>query len=200
MNCTACGAPIEAGAEKCPYCGVMTPYGEKVFAERKEHERQEEQRRKSENAPCMAYASWLFVPAVYVLTFGYYAPYWYVSRAASLNKLYSETKMNLLLPVIYAVMCVAFFFLPSSFAALGLTDEQGTLIFGVLMFAVPIMSMVLALRVRRILQEHAGRYIERSEVIRKIAPSGIMLFLFGPAYLQYSVNRMIAMKILAPKL
>ena len=58
----------------------------------------------------------------------------------------------------------------------------------------------LAFRVRDILQAHASQYMEKAVAVRTIAPSSGMLLLFGPAYLQSQINKMIAMELLTPKI
>ena len=62
----------------------------------------------------------------------------------------------------------------------------------------PVMSTWLAFRVRRILRDYAEKYIDMYEAENITAPSGLALFVFGPLYLQYSINRMIDANIFAP--
>ncbi|MBQ9581713.1 MAG: hypothetical protein IJR21_05010 [Synergistaceae bacterium] len=58
----------------------------------------------------------------------------------------------------------------------------------------------LAFKIRVILQNYASKYLDKAVAVQSIAPSGVLLFLFGAAYLQTQINKMIGMEILAPKI
>lgn len=68
MKCNACGAPIDAGDEKCPYCGTLTQYGEEKFREHQKIERENERKRALENLPAMKFVSNAFIPLLYIFT------------------------------------------------------------------------------------------------------------------------------------
>ena len=55
----------------------------------------------------------------------------------------------------------------------------------------PVMSACMAFRVRKILRDYAEKYIDMCEAEKIAAPSGLALFIFGPIYLHYAINRMI---------
>ncbi|MBQ3402071.1 MAG: DUF4234 domain-containing protein [Synergistaceae bacterium] len=201
MNCSGCGAPLEAGAEVCPYCGKMTAYGEEKFREREEHRHEDEKRKEYENLPQMKYVADAFIPVLYIFTLGLYSPYWYAVRMKSINGLNSEAKLPAWLAGAFALVMMAVFLVPSPYDAdMNVTDENLQYISNVILSCVILLSGYIAYTVRRVFQEHASHYMERNTAIQSIAPSNVMLFLFGAAYLQYSVNRMIKMKILAPKI
>ena len=63
-----------------------------------------------------------------------------------------------------------------------------------------VVSVYLAFAVRNILQAYAAKFMDKNIAVGSVAPSSIMLVLFGPLYLQHSVNRLIGMKLLAPKI
>ena len=84
--------------------------------------------------------------------------------------------------------------------ALGLSEENVQDCFNLLSLAAFILSIWLSFKARSILQLYASRYLEKSVAVLSIAPSGLMIFLFGPLYLQGQINRMIAMELLNPDL
>ena len=72
-------------------------------------------------------------------------------------------------------------FLPVGHESIGLAETPAKILFAVSSMLAYVMSVQLALRAQKILQER----------VPENAPSVWMLALFGPLYLQYSVNRMI---------
>ncbi len=221
MNCTSCGAPISSDEEKCSYCGTITPYGEKMNeARRKERLRQERQEHEAEELRRKAaqesdfkrqerlsrakfkYVPVLFVIVFYALTGMLYGPYWYISRASSLNNL-SESggkKLSKWLCVFYAVLCVAVFMFPSQAEEYGIsaTDDASNYWVFALVFAV-VLSVWLAFRTRTILNEYAGGF-KNNIFGLPFDPFSILLFIAGPLYLQFEVNRMIKRGLLSPKI
>ena len=196
MNCSGCGAPLELTDEKCQYCGKITPYGEKMFKERKKKEKQLE----LENMPAMKYASITAIAFLYVITFGYYSPYWFASRANSLNGLNSETKFPTWAAWLYLALSFAVFMLPSEYETFGLDDETGNNVLSVLMLALMIFSVCLSLIARKILRQYASSFSGRDIAVQSIAPSIIMILICGPVYVQFHVNKLIKSKLLAPKI
>ncbi len=201
MKCKACGAPIEAIDEKCPYCGTMTQYGEDKFREREKQKQEDERRKELDNLPPMKYVSGTFIPVLYVFTLGLWSPYWYAMRMKHLNSLDTDSKLPAWAVGIFALLCAAMFILPSyDLTEYGLSAEMSEAVYNTVVGCVMVLSGWLAFITRRILQEHAAKFMDRTAAIHTIAPSNVMLILFGPAYLQYSVNRMIFMKMFAPKI
>ena len=83
---------------------------------------------------------------------------------------------------------------------LGLSEEDVQDCFNLLSLAIFLLSIWLSFKARNILQLYASRYLEKSVTVLSIAPSGLMIFFFGPLYLQAQINKMIAMELLAPDL
>ena len=180
MKCSGCGAPIEPNDEVCQYCGTMTPYGVSMLEERRKQEQEEQHRLALENLPKIKYVSMGFMIAVYVCTLGYYSPYWYATRMKPLNDLDSGTKLPAWAAGIFAVAC-ALMVLNTS---LGLSQEMEQTVFDYAFGVVIVAGCWLAFLVRKILQGYAAKFMERNVAVGSIAPSGIMLVLFGPIYLQ----------------
>jgi hypothetical protein len=200
MNCKHCGAPVEANDEVCQYCGKLTDYGEHMLEERKRTEKEEERRRALDNLPVMKYVSMTFMIFIYVITLGSYSPYWYATRIAPLNALNTGKKFPAWLAGIFALAWCAMFILPGSEATFGITSEMSQEIYNYSLGIGFVASVYLAFAARNILQEYAAKFMERPVAVQTVAPSAIMLILFGSIYLQHCVNKMIAMKILAPKI
>ena len=200
MNCTNCGAPLKVDDEKCQYCGSITPYGEQKLQERRQHEREEQQRQSAANLPAMKYVSMTFAVCVYLITFGYYAPYWYATRIAQLNGLGTSKKFPAWAAGVFGLACLGMFILPGWEGYFGVTEEFSQEVVNYSLGIAFVVSVYLAFAVRGMLQEHAAKFMDRGAAVQTIAPSGLSLVLFGPLYLQACINRMIAMKMLAPKI
>ena len=209
VKCQGCGAPLGLEDRECEYCGLVTPYGERLLEERRIREREEirkheaereHRQQEHEHTPIMRKVSVMFVAVMYAVTFGYYAPFWYCTRSASINGLKSEAKFPFWATVTYFVLCLAFFFLPGFYKHLHITEEQGVSAWSLIIIAIPIMSIWLAVRVGKIFRQHSAKYIGEEESARTIAPSTAMLVLAGPLYLQYTINKMIQRNILMPAL
>ena len=200
MNCTHCGAPIEANDEVCQYCGKLTAYGERMLDEHKREEQEEARRKALENLPTMKYVSMIFAVLMWVITIGGYSVYWYATRIAPLNALGTKKKFPAWAAAILAVSWFLMCFLPNTSDIPGvspeLMKEANSYAIGVLF----VVSVYLAFAVRSMLQEYAAGFVEKPVAVSTVAPSGIMLILFGAIYLQHTVNRMISMKMLAPKI
>ena len=209
MKCRGCGAPLGLEDRECEYCGLVTPYSERLLEElriRKQEEiwRQEKERERIrqelEHKSVMRQVSMVFSVVVYVVTLGYYSPFWYCTRAASINGLKAEAKFPFWAAVTYFVMCLTFFFMPSCYKYLYLTEAQGKSLWSLITDAIPFMSIWLAVRAGKIFRQHSAKYIGEEEAARTIAPSTAMLVLAGPLYLQYTINKMIQRNILMPAL
>ncbi|MBQ7154053.1 MAG: zinc ribbon domain-containing protein [Synergistaceae bacterium] len=199
MNCKHCGAPIEANDEVCQYCGKLTDYGEHMLEERRIQEQEDERRRALENLPVMKYVSVLFAAVIYIFTACGYSVWWYAMRIAPLNALGTKKKFPVWALLILAVSWAGMILLPGGNIQ-GLPEELSGEIYNYAFGVAFVASIFLAFSVRGMLQEYASGLMEKTLAVNTIAPSGIMLILFGPLYLQHSINKMIAMKLLAPKI
>lgn len=199
-TCINCGAPLEAGTEKCPYCGTITKYGESHLEEKLNHQREQERRKILENLPKIKFVSLPFMILVYIFTFFGYAPYWYATRMNTLNSLESESKLPKWAVGVYALLWAVMVIVPGYEADIGISESLSQQIFNVSLGLAMTLSVWLAFITRNILQAHASKFMERNAVVQIIASSGVMLVLFGPLYIQTQVNRMLKMEMLAPKI
>lgn len=199
-TCVNCGAPLEAEAEKCPYCGTVTPYGESMLEENRKKQREQERKRMLENLPKIKFVSLPFMILVYIFTFFGYAPYWYATRTKTLNSLESDSKLPKWAVAAYALLWCVMVIVPGSESEIGISESISQQIFNVSLGLAMTISVWLAFITRNILQAHASDYMNRNDAVNTIAPSGVMLILFGPLYLQTQINRMLKMELLAPKI
>ena len=199
-TCVNCGAPLEAGAEKCPYCGTLTKYGEAHVEEKLNQQREQERRKILENLPKIKYVSLPFMILVYIFTFFGYAPYWYATRMNTLNSLESDSKLPKWAVGVYALLWAVMVIVPGWEGDIGITESISQQIFSVSLGLAMTLSVWLAFITRNILQAHASKFMNRNDAVHTIASSGTMLILFGPLYLQTQVNRMLKMEMLAPKI
>ena len=203
MKCTSCGAPIDAGVEKCPYCGTLTPYGEEKFRERESQKKEDERRKALENLPAMKFVANAFIPVLYIFTMGLYSVYWYAMRMKPLNSLGTKTKLPAWLVAVFAVLYAGIFLMPPNVAGYVLSEideETAYTVYDIALSLVMLVSGWLAFIVRKILQEHAASFMDKSQAVKVAAPSNVMLILFGAAYLQYQVNKMIHMNMFSPQI
>ena len=204
MNkCTSCGAPLEISCEKCPYCGTVTPYGEEKFRERESKLRDDDRKKALENLPAMKFVASSFVAVLYIFTMGLYSVYWYAMRLKPLNSLGTKSKIPAWLVAVFAVMYAGLFLLPpeiTEYIVSGIDEESAYTVFDVVLSLVILSSGWLAFITRKILQEHAANFMEKSQAVNAVAPSAVMLILFGAGYLQIQVNKMIKMNMFSPKI
>ena len=201
MNCKSCGAPLDEGTEKCPYCGTLTDYGTEKFRERESRKHEDERRQKLDNLPAMKYVSLALVAVLYVVTAGLYSVYWYAMRLKPLNSLGTKAKVQAWLVGIFALAYMAVCLLPQyDLTDYGLDAEIADEVYNYALGIVIVASGWLAFMTRRVLQEYAAAFMDRTQAVNVIAPSSVLLVLFGPAYLQSQINRMIRMRLLAPKI
>ena len=195
MNCRHCGAALPIGAERCEYCGAATPHAadnlETILREKK---------RKGLLSMKRVSGGMLFF--LYFFTVGVYGSVWHVLRNKSLNRLAPNIQIPLWAACLQLALHLGWILIPQSSVgqALGLSEENVQDCFNLLSLAAFILSIWLSFKARSILQLYASRYLEKSVAVLSIAPSGLMIFLFGPLYLQDQINRMIAMELLNPDL
>ena len=203
MKCTSCGAPLEISCEKCPYCGTVTPYGEEKFRERESKKKDDERKKALEKLPAMKFVASSFVAVLYVFTMGLYSVYWYAMRLKPLNSLATKSKLPAWLVALFAVLYAGLFLLPpeiTEYIVSGIDEESAYTVFDIVLALVMLSSVWLAFIVRKILQEHAANFMEKSQAVNTIAPSSVMMILFGAAYLQIQVNKMIKMNMCSAKI
>ena len=201
MKCKACGAPLEVNDEKCKYCGTITPYGEEKFRERETLKQESERRKEIENLPQMKYVSLGFLVTAYIFTAGLYSVYWYAMRMKPLNSLDTQTKLPAWLTGIFALLSVVFFMVqPDTISEYGLSEENAETVFNVLLSLVILVSVWAAFTVKKILQEYASNFVGKNTAVHIVAASNVLLILFGAAYLQSEVNKMIKLNMFAPKI
>ena len=153
-----------------------------------------------ENLPKIKFVSLPFMIIVYIFTFFGYAPYWYATRMKTLNSLESESKLPKWAIAVYALLWCVMVIVPGSESDIGISESLSQQIFSVSLGLAMTISVWLAFITRNILQAHASNYMNRNDAVNTIAPSGVMLILFGPLYLQTQINRMLKMELLAPKI
>lgn len=136
--------------------------------------------------------------AACILTAGCYSPYWYATRIAALKSLLPGKKFPVWAIVIFVLAWGLVILLPGNDA-----ENPSELVHtanNCAVWAAIIASIYLAFSVRKILQEYAAKFMEADIAVESIAPSGVKLVIFGAIYLQSCINKMIRMKILAPKI
>ena len=191
MHCPGCGAPMREGEEVCQFCGTPTAERQRK-SERIRNE--EKKQRKLESLPQMKYVGNFFAAFVWLFTFGFYSFYWYFSRRDALNRLNSGKNFPSVMLLINSVMFMVYIIFGN------IDGIISDVIFTVSFFGVIGISAYIAFQVKDMLQSYALSRMNKTAVIKIVAPSGICLFLFGPLYLQYQINKMIDMELMSPEL
>lgn len=195
MNCKHCGAPLAVGAERCDYCGAATPYAaqnlETILRQKKR-----------EGLLPMKRVSGGLLFFLYIFSLGIYGSLWHILRNSSLNRLVPKVHIPFWAAGLNFVLVLGWLLISQDniVQALGLSPEDAQSYFNLLLLGSFGLSTWLSFRARSILQHYASQHLEKTVVILSIAPSGMMTTLFGALYLQFQINRMIAMELLSPKL
>jgi len=168
--------------ERCPYCGSATSYGESLLEEKVRQKQDEEKRRRLENLPRMKYVSGAFIPILYFFTCCWYAPLWYGLRLRSLNALNPPDKMPAWGVALYNLLWIGVLCLPSWREQIA--PEQWDMIYNTVLGVAMSLSVWLAFKARSLLQGYAAKSLEAGVAVHTVAPSNVLLLLFGPMYLQ----------------
>ena len=227
MDCKRCGAPLDATMEQCPYCGTPTPLDETAREEKLKRRLEAERKKKLAGLAQVKHVPGALTPLLYLCTLALWSPYWYATRMKQLDALSSHVKLSAWIVLIFALSWASCFCTGTIRAGIveplvdhgvlswepeieGKTGSDGEPltrekaieqeIFEWLLGVSIVASAWLAFRTRTILQQHASRYLDKAVAVQVVAPSGTLLFLFGPMYLQSQINKMISMELLAPKI
>ena len=123
-----------------------------------------------------------------VLTFGIYAPYWYLTRHQRLNDISSAAKFTQTTIVIWLVWFIvdAVFIVVLIATPQSETVQSLELLESIFNLVAAIFGIILAFRAKRILLEHLA-IIGRHD----ISMSGVATFFFQYLYIQYKINQLI---------
>ena len=192
FNCRSCGAPLKGDEEHCPYCGNRIECEGKQQIEKKTQSQklEIEQRERLKELPRITYASGGFIITVSILTCGFYGIYWYLTRRESFNNLVEGMKFPEISLIIYIIGWVILFCSPEN------ADDLNSIAYLVTLCT----AFYMAYSVKKILREYASHHFDVITSLKIVAPSNIALFFFGYIYLQFQINKMINLEIIAPKL
>lgn len=133
-----------------------------------------------------------------LVTFGLYFPIWFLRRRAALNRLDSPRKLRLW-PFVLVTAWFAFQFIFGFAAALRAhgqaTRAETPLLFNLLQLGINILMLVQSFFTKDILEDHLsgpGDDVPNPLFVDSVKLSGIMTFFFQIFYLQYVINRDIA--------
>jgi len=211
MDCPRCGTPRQDLEATCP-CGYASessdegsakPVDASVAALPKEAEqptpepkRRKKKRTKRKRTGAMEVDNdWISLHSdhrmsvltllfLYIVTCGFYGTYWYVSRQPFLDGLSSPTKIGTNFPLVLVIgACINILIAVLVVMAPDIVVNvlPVTRVFSM---ALTVATILIAFRVRRVLQEHGARVQPGYDV------SAVGTFIFGALYLQYKINRL----------
>lgn len=131
-----------------------------------------------------------------IVTLGFYAPYWFLSRLDAINKLQSEHKLSsgmIILTIILFITAIISAIVSGFMEGMndGPTSVSTILdkLSSILNLAGNIMLIIRAFEVRRILRDHYNGHLKQNITLSGLG-SGLATFFFGVWYLQYKINRL----------
>jgi hypothetical protein len=133
-----------------------------------------------------------------LVTIGLYYPIWFLRRRPALNRLDSPRKLRLWPFAVFTAWFV-FQFMVGFAAALRprgqVTGGEASLLFNLLQLGINILMLVQSFFTKDILEDHLagpGDDVPNPLFVDSVKLSGVMTFFFQIFYLQYVINRYIA--------
>ena len=192
MNCKNCGAPLTPDEEKCSYCGSYIERSPSEIAERKRIKQESIRHERLKALPEIKFVSIAFIVLANIFTLGFYAVYWYVSRRKIFDRLTNDYKFPDLGLVVHVIALILFY----------VSDNES--IYSIALPVSWLSGIYMAFQVKNILRAYALKNIDlinsgSISITKLIAPSSILLILFGSIYLQSQINKMINLELFAPE-
>ena len=192
MNCKNCGAPLTPDDEKCPYCGSYIERSSAEIAKRQQIKQESIRRERLDSLPKMKYIQIIFIVLANIITLGFYAIYWYAVRRNTFNTLTKDYKFPDLGLVIHVIALILFY----------LSNNES--IYSIALPVSWLSGIYTAFQVKNILRSYALKNIDlinsgSINIINLVAPSNILLILFGSIYLQAAINKMIKLELFKPE-
>jgi hypothetical protein len=146
----------------------------------------------------------LLMVVLTLVTFGLYYPIWFLRRRAALNRLDSPRKLRLW-PFAVFTAWFAFQFIVGFAAALRAHGQvargETPLLFNLFQLGINILMLVQSFFTKDILEDHLsgpGDDVPNALFVDSVKLSGVMTFFFQIFYLQYVINRYIAVPKSSP--
>ena len=192
MNCKNCGAPLTPNDEKCPYCGSYIDRSPAEIAKRQRIKQESIRRERLDSLPKMKYIQIIFIVLANIITLGFYAIYWYAVRRNTLNTLTKDYKFPDMGLVIHVIALILFY----------VSNNES--IYSIALPVSWLSGIYTAFQVKNILRSYALKNIAlinsgSINIINLVAPSNILLILFGSIYLQAAINKMIKLELFKPE-
>lgn len=176
MYCPKCGKENADSVVFCGTCGAQLQQGQSAASV-------------SQSNPGFKKVNvWLTVLLTFV-TFGFYLPYWFITRSGAANRMQSSKKLNkwpfYIVVVLYIISLLASFasgFMEVDSGADDPTVIMFNIISGVMNLIGGIILIVQAFKLRAIFNDHFAAKGEKF--------SGIWTFLGNIWYFQYKVNKL----------
>lgn len=193
MNCKNCGAPLTPEDEKCSYCGSYIERSPAEIAKRQRIKQESIRRERLDSLPKIKFVQITFTVLANIITMGFYSIYWYVTRRNTLNTLTNDYKFPDIGLVIHVTALILFY----------VSNNES-----IYSLALPVSwlsGIYTAFQVKNILRAYALKNIDlinsgSINIINLVAPSSILLILFGSIYLQVQINKMIKSELFKPEI
>jgi hypothetical protein len=201
MNCPGCGAVIQEDAAFCEYCGVAvkkrleagTPGSVPTRPVEGTWSASREDHRSAAPKASLKKVSPIIMIFFSLLTFFIYPVAWLFLRQGVFNSMSEKTRLNPVLPGLFACAGLALAGVLNADSLIGPTVPQQAIDTAIsyIVLAYFILSTVLTFTLRRILREYAARMDKSPLAANIVARSEVFAFLFQFLYIQQSINLLI---------